>query len=1560
MSKRVFVKILILLLGVLCPFYVGAQESPASKEIKPSIGLGVGFLNYYGDVNSIGNHSSIVNQFGYEVHIARKISDFSDLGFSFLTGTMLGNERSPERNLNFRTDIYSISVYGTFSLNYWLNWSDIINPYVTIGFESFEYNNKADLVNANGAPYHYWSDGTIRNLAESSINASQSSLMFRDYNYETDLRAADLDGFGKYPQLAIAVPVGLGVNLNVSDRLSFKINSTFHYTFTDLIDNVSKNGKGVRKGNELNDYFTFNSVSIYYDLIYSPPKSDAATFKFPDYFVLDVEDEDGDGVVDGLDFCHLTPIGVKVDENGCALDDDDDGVPNYLDIEQSTKSTSFVGANGKTLTDADLYQQYLKYIDSADIPIEVLYRIAEEPQEKGNYRILLGEYSGELPNELAKRFIDEGDVIGTHTGDGNTAYLTKKYGNLKDAEQRRKLLAKEGFPTSEIVVWDGDNYFSIEEWENKSEKYLKNKFADYFNKKEVLEDNYALKLGEVAPDALTVEKAKFFEYEDVVVLDGDSSKSDFLIGPFINKVSAKQSLEEVDRNKYPNAEVVKVNNSKAKPIGIEVNSVAAADVVGPSNWNSKKEKVASKVNAIKNLEGKLVIDFGEVTDSTTQSVLNKINSQVEIVEVDGENGEQNFITKKPQSDSYVREKVDAFSKQGILAEVKRIENGSLVPVDTNILIKAEKKAFVQKQTKEDENGILANLEGEFVVDFGNPQDLKVKGFKDQIENLTDIQEVKTASGEKRLISKEPKTVEEAAEIKLELKKTDLKPALVEIKEGNLIPVNNSLKIDKKSKDILSKLEGSFAIDFGQSNDSKIEAKKETILAKTEAIDVKTKNGEEKYISKQPKTESEAKRIINDLKKEGVEAELVKVEGGEIIQVNESKVGSNDSTISQIKYDTSISEPKVDEDGPLIDLEGNFAIDFGNTETPEKLKVFEKLRYSGDFKETGNIEGNKILIAKTPEASIRAKEETLKLKNKGQDISPLKVENGRLVKANFPKSIAKVDSNESNNEIGGTGKLEELFSFGFGNIDTLSKNIDSEKLNGPLDSLENNYVIKVGTIYDNTPLNERSILLNAPGTFQIKNNDGSIDIISNLGKKTEEESFTDKSYYQGLGFKNSKVAYFRDGEADVIRKEELEGKYTVSVGSFKSDLSNEEVNNILSVPNIEAIETKNPNMTTYVLGEYDTPAEAKASVEKLINQGLDPSVINFEKGKINAVDLGLLFKKEELAELNVIREQAKLIKTDKVIFRVQLGAYRQKIDRNIFKGVNTLSFPTAGGVTKYVTGSNSTYQQAYIQKLEMKKMGFSGAFVVAYKDGKRIKVTDLVDQDKYQMVKQSVSPIEQSLNKVTDPKNNFENGVPKFIYKVQIGAYKDDDEPADELAQFTDVEMEIYGQYKRYMSGEYENFEEANSYKKIVQEKGFLKAFVVAYSNGERVAAPGQEANVISQSDLSNKKAVGSSANANEPVYMLNKVSILVQVGLYKGEIPEDLRPLYASLPNLTKQVTVHGVTRYMTGEFKNLSEAAAYKEELIKQGFPDAFLVAYYDSDRVKISEIVEIMKTAR
>ncbi|MDD5722917.1 MAG: OmpA family protein [Syntrophales bacterium] len=42
-------------------------------------------------------------------------------------------------------------------------------------------------------------------------------------------------------------------------------------------------------------------------------------------------DSDGDGVPDHLDKCPGTPEGVKVDSRGCPLDSDGDGVPDYLD-----------------------------------------------------------------------------------------------------------------------------------------------------------------------------------------------------------------------------------------------------------------------------------------------------------------------------------------------------------------------------------------------------------------------------------------------------------------------------------------------------------------------------------------------------------------------------------------------------------------------------------------------------------------------------------------------------------------------------------------------------------------------------------------------------------------------------------------------------------------------------------------------------------------------------------------------------------------------------------------------------------------------------------------------------------------------------------------------------------------------------------------------------------------------------------------------------------------------------------------------------------------------------
>ena len=1516
MSKGCVLKIVLVF---VCLFgQVSAQEEQfVSKEVKPSLGLGIGFLNYYGDVSSIGNKSFLTNQFAYEFSMARKINKYSDLGFSFLTGTMIGNERSLSRNLNFRTDIYSVSVFGTIDLWHWLKWSNILHPYVTVGFESFEYNSKGDLVDENGTFYNYWDDGTIRDIDQQSLQANQANIMYRDYKYETDLRASNLDGFGTYPQLAIAVPVGIGVNMIVSDRLSFKIGSTFHYTFTDLIDNVSRNGEGVRKGNVLNDYFTFNSISIHYDLLSAPPSIDRSAFSFPDYFSVDVEDQDGDGIMDGFDLCPYTPKGVDVYENGCPVDDDEDGVPNYKDLDNQTLKSSFVNAAGKTLTDEDFQQQYLRYVDSAEIPIEILHKIAGEPEKARQYRVLLEEHSGEISEELAEKFLAEDDIIGSLNSRSQTAYLTKKYVFLEDAKARKEALVKKGFRKSVVVVWEGNTYYSIPEWEKKAKKELKKRFNDYYDNKEQLEGMYGIKLGETDASASTSDKVKYFDYEDVVVLKGDSGKRDYVIGPFIDKVGAKQALEKIDRSKFPGAELVTVKNQKTEPIGVEIGDVEPSLPVGSEDWNATHEKESDKRNLLDRLNNSLVLDFGPKDNPKTQKALNKIKSKIEVEEVVTKNGEIHIISKKPQAESMVRETVENFQNSGVDVAVKKIKNGSMFPVDFSQLFKRNQISLPKVGS-----GVLSDLEGGYTIDIGDATDATVQKFLKEINKIVLVDTVEIKMGKTRIIASELQTVDEAKKRIAKLKKLGINPTLVEVKNGDLIPVTT---LPTKSKDeLLAKKNGQIAISFGNPNAQTVKEARKKIEEKIDVAEVITASGEPQLISQPTITKEQAEKIVKEMQSQNIGASIVQIQNGNLKPVVPTINIQNNG------------------DGPLEP----YVINFGNKNNSKSEEIRTKIRSEIGGKEIKTATGETVFVADKPLTKLEAEAIAKKIKKEGFD-----VQIGKMIGDVFVQTKGTEKQPEQNRPIADATKNQ---------TESEIKDTNPSKT----DALENSYVVNLGTITKSTSLEEREKLVNAPNTLQIKNPDGSIDVVSTKPNKTEEEAYKEKAAYNTQGFSDAKVTFFKDGKSNAIRKEELEGKFTVSMGSFKTDVSNKEINKILSVPDVESIETFNPEMTTYIQGTYDSPEEARNSIEDLIKKGLEPSLVKVENGKIKNISVESVFDSETVKRLADLGDDAQLVKTDEILFRVQLGAYKQKIDLNIFRGVKTLSFPSSGGITKYVTGSFNSYQQAYISKLDMRKMGFNGSFIVAYKDGRRIKVTDLVNQEKFKQIKETLKPLENGMKMNTKSPNSValptpvveeqETSASPVSYKVQVGAFKDGEEPLA-LSQFEEVEMEVYGQYKRYLTGGFKTYAEANTYKQELKTKGFPKAFIVAYNNGERVAAPGEESNVITKNDLSSTKASNTLSN-----YELSKVTIMVQVGLFRGDIPQELKGKYAGLPNLTKQVTAHGVTRYMTGNFKNISEAAAFKEELLKTGFPDAFLVSYYENSRVKVSEILEILKTAR
>ena len=73
---------------------------------------------------------------------------------------------------------------------------------------------------------------------------------------------------------------------------------------------------------------------------------DASSLVVPSYLENGMPDKDHDGVADGKDRCIETPIGVKVDSEGCAFDMDQDGVKDYEDLCPNSMAHARVKADG--------------------------------------------------------------------------------------------------------------------------------------------------------------------------------------------------------------------------------------------------------------------------------------------------------------------------------------------------------------------------------------------------------------------------------------------------------------------------------------------------------------------------------------------------------------------------------------------------------------------------------------------------------------------------------------------------------------------------------------------------------------------------------------------------------------------------------------------------------------------------------------------------------------------------------------------------------------------------------------------------------------------------------------------------------------------------------------------------------------------------------------------------------------------------------------------------------------------------------------------------------------
>ncbi|MBI3509128.1 MAG: hypothetical protein HY064_00575 [Bacteroidetes bacterium] len=472
----------LILIGLLTPhLQISAQESSltlshatgAKTEQKPlvfnpTIGVGTGLMSYYGDLYSKHLVSPSVSRVGYQVIIQQAITPCLRFGFYSIFGKLGANEHLIYRNLNFESQIRMGGVELEYDFSNFIDGGKhSVFPYVTFGFESFEFLTKTDLKDKNGNFYNYWSDGSIRSLPENDPNAALATFLTRDFTYETDVRELNLDGFGKYSERSWSIPVGIGFKMKLTDQLDARIGTSVHFTMTDYIDGVTDKSLGNRAGTAKNDNFLFTALSIRYNI---NSKQDIDTSgeneNNNEILVFNDEDYDGDGVPDLIDSCGLTPHGVPVDKLGCPLDDDADHTADYMDKELGSSRGSFTDEQGVTLTDSMIQHRWDLYNDSTGelFATHVILHSGQDLTGTGGagrkmYMVSLGTYSKGISTTFMTKLLSESDVSGVFLPDSSTIYVAGNFPDVLSAEKRRKQLEAQGFKDPVIVYKNADGKF---------------------------------------------------------------------------------------------------------------------------------------------------------------------------------------------------------------------------------------------------------------------------------------------------------------------------------------------------------------------------------------------------------------------------------------------------------------------------------------------------------------------------------------------------------------------------------------------------------------------------------------------------------------------------------------------------------------------------------------------------------------------------------------------------------------------------------------------------------------------------------------------------------------------------------------------------------------------------------------------------------------------------------------------------------------------------------------------------------------------------------------------
>ena len=345
--------------------------------------------------------------------------------------------------------------------------------------------------------------------------------------------------------------------------------------------------------------------------------------------------------------------------------------------------------------------------------------------------------------------------------------------------------------------------------------------------------------------------------------------------------------------------------------------------------------------------------------------------------------------------------------------------------------------------------------------------------------------------------------------------------------------------------------------------------------------------------------------------------------------------------------------------------------------------------------------------------------------------------------------------------------------------------------------------------------------------------------------------------------------------------------------------------------------------------------------------------------------------------------------DGIVFKVQIGAFKAPIKNESFKGLNPITCETLEGskYVRYYVGLFYSEDAASLVRDQIKPIGYSDAFIVAYKDGKKIPLYEArrllkeagntenykqlaqaeVNQIKNRATNTTYNNTEiQNKNKVTNintannqtvNSTNVTNTTDLF-YTVQIGVYKNA-VTAQDLKNLSPIyEEHAYG-FIRYTTGKYNDFKKADIEKNRIIQLGITDAFVSAYYNGKRLSVADALKigiqNKGTNSEQIEVKYPEQQINNNKSINIIkDSVIFKVQIGSFKEQVPIAKVARYLEIAanyGLNQDKDENGIIIYSIGKFKSYDEAIKMRDVVINNGEKDAFVVAYSGKQKISVND---------